>query len=69
MKILWRTFAHLRTRWLIVSGRRLDGDGSFTQGFLGSGYFPSIINVPAAGCWRLDVHAGSGRWTLTFLAL
>jgi hypothetical protein len=69
MKILWRAFGHLRTRWLLVSGRRLDAAGSFQQGFRGYGYFPSIIEVPAPGCWRIDIRAGTGRWTLRFLAV
>jgi hypothetical protein len=69
MKILWRAFGHLRTRWLLVSGRRLDAAGSFQQGFRGYGYFPSIVEIPAPGCWRLDIRAGTGRWALTFLAV
>lgn len=67
-KILWRAQSHLRTRWLIVAGRQIDGDGTFRQGFRGYGYFPSIINVPQPGCWQLSVQVGSGRWTVTFLA-
>jgi hypothetical protein len=68
MKILWLAPAHLRTHWLLVSGRRLDGTGFFRQGFRGSGFFPSIVDVPAPGCWQLNVAAGSGHWTLTVLA-
>lgn len=54
-KILWTTSKGGRS--LTISGRRLDGPGSFrqSQSRAGAG-FPSIINVPQAGCWRLEVR-------------
>ena len=69
MKILWRNRSHLRSRWLLLEGRRLDGEGTFRQGFRGYGDFPSIVEIPTAGCWRLDIRNGTGRYSLTFLAI
>jgi hypothetical protein len=61
MKVLWV----VRRRWgrtLQISGQRLDAAGSFRQTFpmAGSpvGTFPSIIEVPDAGCWALTVRTG-----------
>jgi hypothetical protein len=59
MKILWelRRGSALALR---VQGSRLDGVGSFAQqvGAATSRQFPSIIDVPAPGCWRLNLKAG-----------
>jgi hypothetical protein len=45
--------------WLTVTGRRLDGTGSFRQRFgwaIGAGWYPSGITVPSAGCWELTLR-------------
>jgi len=54
MKVLWS----VRRKWgrsLELVGTRLDGVGSFRQEFPMAlppeGVFPSIVDVPAAGCW------------------
>ena len=59
-KIAWYS-----KRWggssLTVTGKRLDGSGSFRQAFgasLGAGWYPSGITVPAAGCWQLTLEDG-----------
>ena len=57
MKILWTTRGG--AAGLTVLGRRLDAAGSFKQRFSGRGEFPSIVKIPAAGCWRLWVRSGS----------
>lgn len=47
-----------------LTGKRLDGTGSFRQVFgasLGAGWYPSGITVPAAGCWELTLKADG--WT------
>jgi hypothetical protein len=47
-----------------LTGRRLDGPGSFRQVFgasLGAGWYPSGITVPAAGCWQLTLKTDD--WT------
>jgi hypothetical protein len=44
---------------LRVSGRRLDGSGSFSQTFRaahGAGWYPSGLKVPQAGCWQLTLR-------------
>jgi hypothetical protein len=45
---------------LVVTGRRLDGDGSFTSRFRGTTgrQFHSRLTIPAAGCWRLTLRSG-----------
>lgn len=71
MKILWRFLApKARTAegaLLTVKGTRLDAYGKSWQRFSPISYsgrgrapsFASIINLPAAGCWRLDLTAGT----------
>jgi hypothetical protein len=66
MKIPW----WVRRNWgptLELAGRRLDGDGSFRQEFPAAyGHdgaqdqmvFPSIVDIPAAGCWLLRLRTG-----------
>jgi hypothetical protein len=49
---------------LTVTGRRLDGRGSFRQTLnatLGEGWYPSGITMPAAGCWELMLKTDG--WT------
>jgi hypothetical protein len=46
-------------RWLTLSGRRIDGTGSFSQRFraaYGSGAYPSGLKIPETGCWRLTLR-------------
>jgi hypothetical protein len=58
-KILWA--AKRPGRALVITGRRLDGPGSFSQTEPGANgnQFPSIPDVPAAGCWLLTLRTGS----------
>lgn len=48
---------------LSLSGRRLDGADEFRQSFpmalSPEGVFPSIIDVPTAGCWLLTARTGA----------
>jgi hypothetical protein len=47
-----------------LTGKRLDGPGSFRQVFgasLSAGWYPSGITVPAAGCWQLTLETDA--WT------
>jgi hypothetical protein len=44
---------------LHVSGRRVDGDGSFRQRFRaarGAAWYPSGLKVPQTGCWQLTLR-------------
>ncbi|HEU0303727.1 MAG TPA: hypothetical protein VFR32_04025 [Gaiellaceae bacterium] len=63
VKIAWYSKKWGGSR-LTVTGRRLDGKGSFRQTFratLGEGWYPSGILVPAAGCWQLRLRTEG--WT------
>jgi hypothetical protein len=70
MKILWelRRGSAIALR---VQGTRLDASGSFSQELspAGAAQFPSIINVPTRGCWRLTLRAGKVTGHVTLLAL
>jgi hypothetical protein len=57
-KILWAP-SHPGSQ-ATISGTRLDAGGSFRQRLAraGGGVFPSIVTVPAAGCWKLTLRAG-----------
>jgi hypothetical protein len=62
---------------LTVRGQRLDARGRFTQRFgaisyagqAGAPSFASIIDVPAAGCWRLDVSTARLRASVVVRAI
>ena len=62
---------------LVVRGRRLDGRGSFTQRFAAVSYdgqngapsYASIVDVPRAGCWRLQLTTGQVRSSVVFRAV
>jgi hypothetical protein len=56
MKILWTM--RRPGRWLTLRGTRLDAPGAFTQRWRGGREVPSIVDVPAAGCWRLSLDSG-----------
>jgi hypothetical protein len=71
MKILWIVRHPGTLSGIAVRGRRLDGPGSFRKSFSrvtdASPHpakrveYASIVVVPAAGCWRLDVASGAAR--------
>jgi hypothetical protein len=58
---------------LRLAGTRLDGAGSFIQEFpmalSPKGVFPSIIDVPAAGCWLLTLRTGLRAGVLVVRAI
>ena len=47
---------------LELVGTRLDASGSFRQAFTEAlspkGVYPSIVDIPAAGCWLLHLRTG-----------
>jgi hypothetical protein len=64
MKVPWRVDRNWGAS-LELTGRRLDGEGSFEQQFTIAGgisedraVFPSTVDVPAAGCWLLRLRTG-----------
>jgi hypothetical protein len=80
-KIMWAFLSDKAKRTfnggnLIVRGRRLDGPGKTWQQFVPIGYdgqngapsYASIISVPAAGCWRLQIGAGGLHASVIFEA-
>jgi hypothetical protein len=60
-KVLWRVPLGRGDRELVIRGRSLDDGGTFEQRSVraggGAGY-PSIVTLPSAGCWRLEVRTG-----------
>jgi hypothetical protein len=61
MKVPW----WVRRNWggsLELVGTRLDAEGSFRQEFpmalSPKGVFPSIVDVPAPGCWLFQLRTG-----------
>jgi hypothetical protein len=69
-KILW-VVRPLSSSQVVVTGRQLDGSGRFQQQFRAASaaegtVFPSIIDVPSAGCWLLTVRNGrvAGRFAV-----
>jgi hypothetical protein len=72
MKILWELRRGGRkAAQLDVRGNKLDGSGTFSEQFsaVGGGQFPSIIDVPTRGCWRLTLTAGTTVARVTVLAV
>ena len=68
MKILWE-LRRGSAPGLSIRGKRLDGAGSFSQRQQGSVQFPSIVQVPREGCWRLTLTAGKVVGTVTVIAV
>lgn len=68
MKILWE-LRRGSAPGLSIRGKRLDGAGSFSQRQQGSVQFPSIVQVPQAGCWRLTLTAGKVVGRVTVIAV
>jgi len=71
MKILW-ALRRGNAAVLRVQGRRLDGGRRFSEvwgAIAGNEQFPSIIDVPTSGCWRLTVRAGQATAQVTVLVV
>jgi hypothetical protein len=76
MKVLW-DFPRVQTALPVqLRGKRLDRAGSFVQTFSPAGptrtgptQYPSIIDVPAPGCWRLTLTTGTSVGRITMLAV
>jgi hypothetical protein len=67
-KVLW-IVRPVSSSQVVISGRQLDGPGTFEQQFRSASategtVFPSIVNVPSAGCWLVTVRNGrvAGRF-------
>ena len=70
MKILWqlRSGGASGPSLLRIAGKRLDGNRSFSQIAEGANQFPSIVDVPAPGCWRLTLRTGKTTGRVTVIA-
>jgi len=62
-KVLWITRSRGYGKTLRILGERLDAPGLFTRTYPGFGDYPSYVEVPQPGCWRIIVTSGrvSGR--------
>lgn len=70
-KVLWVARRRHSGATLTIRGKRLDGSGSFSAHYpaaIGGGQFPSYVNIPTAGCWRVAVRSGSLQGWVTFRA-
>jgi hypothetical protein len=63
MKILWEMRHGTPSAVLKVQATKLNGPGSSFQEFESTSsdasQFPSIIDLPTPGCWRLNLKAGA----------
>jgi hypothetical protein len=68
-KILW--VADRPRATAIIRGRQLDGSSRFSQKLsrAGGGGFPSIIRIPAAGCWKLAIRSGPSHGSIVVRAI
>jgi hypothetical protein len=68
-KVLWLALGRA-TAAISIRGTRLDHPGSFTSTYPGVGgrQYPSYVEVPTVGCWRVSVNSGSLHGSVTFLA-
>jgi hypothetical protein len=70
-KVLWLARHGAHRGSLVIRGRRLDAAGSFRTSFGNRGTydFPSYVEIPAPGCWRVTVTAGGASGSVVFAAL
>lgn len=71
-KVLWTAQQPGAGSTLLISGKRLDKPGHFSSRYprASSGsQFPSYVEVPEAGCWRVTVASGKLRGAVTFVAV
>jgi hypothetical protein len=63
MKILWELRRGSAAPFLDLLARRIDGPGTSLQQLPSTSsdpsQFPSIIDIPTPGCWRLTLKAGA----------
>jgi len=67
-KVLWSTRVHGYGLKLSISGQRLDAPGRFQKTYNGYGDYPSYVEVPAPGCWRVTVTTGRVSGSVVFSA-
>jgi hypothetical protein len=60
-KVLWWARKRTNARVVVVRGTSFDGGGTFLEkarAALSGGGYPSLVDIPSEGCWRLDVTLG-----------
>jgi hypothetical protein len=70
-KVLWIPRRAGATRTLSITGIRLDKPGRFTARYprASGSQFPTYVEVPEAGCWRITVRSGNLAGSITFGAV
>ena len=68
-KVLWLALGRSKAA-ISLRRTRLDHPGSFESRYpgVGGGQYPSYIEIPTAGCWRVSVSSGSLHGSVTFVA-
>ena len=67
-KVLWLARAAGLGTTLGIKGRRLDAPGAFSShsSLTGENQFPSYVEAPRAGCWRVTLTSGRLTDTAVF---
>ena len=69
-KVLWWPRKGGAARSITIRGRSFDGGGTFLQASRASSSgYPSIVEIPSEGCWRLDIVTGRLRGTVVVRAV
>jgi hypothetical protein len=69
-KVLWTIRAPGRGSTVKIRATRLDGSGSFGATYPSAGYdYPSYVQVPHPGCWRVTVSSGRLVGRFVFAAI
>jgi hypothetical protein len=70
-KVLWTHERPGAVPTLLITGRRLDAPGRFTfhAEAANDSQFPSYVEVPHAGCWRVTLESGALKGSATFAAV
>jgi hypothetical protein len=71
-KVLWTAQRQGAGATLLISGERLDKPGHFSARYPSvppGNQFPSYVEVPKAGCWRVTVTSGKLVGAVTFAAV
>lgn len=70
-KVLWLARRGAHHGPVDIRGRRLDAPGAFHTQFANRGTydFPSYVEIPAPGCWRVTVSAGGASGRVVFAAV
>ena len=70
-KVLWISRRGAATGHLVIRGRRLDAPGTFAtrRPYVGGYQFPSYVEIPAAGCWRVTISSARVSGSVVFVAV